>query len=149
MNYLEYLKDKDKNEEFECFGGVSQNLIKDIEDKLKVAFPQNYKEYLNQCGTIGFGDSYIFGLFTDFDNEVETGNVFMETKKYRLEIELPNDYIVLEADEDENIILLKISDTNDCGVYSVDILEKENLTYIKQFDGFEDYFKNFIISLID
>jgi len=35
--------------------------------------------------------------FNDYDNEVETGSVLMETKRYREEVLLPNEFIVLRC----------------------------------------------------
>lgn len=145
MNYYEYaLKQKEDNPEIEIFGGVEIGIIKSVENKLSIIFPDEYVKFLLECGSCGYPDSYISGLFQKWDNLSSTGSTLHDTLNAREIHNLPNDFIVLEYKVDENYYVMKVSDNErlkDSEVYSVDIDTNGNLTvYNKIFNSFGEYF---------
>ena len=153
MDYLAHLKLKsaDKDDGFYCAGGIDNSVIENAESKLQIVFTDEYRKFLEQCGSIGLGDKFVFGLYAEHDNDVESGSVLSETKKYREEVGLPNEYIVLESAEDENIFVQMLdNESRNYGViFSVDILRDRPLTYAKLYDSFVEYFKDIVDGFVD
>ena len=146
MRYLEYIsKQKLIDSDIEIFGGVETNIIEQAERRLNVFFPNEYISFLKECGSCGYPDSYISGLFRDWNNEESTGSTLHDTLSARKQHGLPNDYIVLEYAVEDNYYLLKVSKEKrllDAEVYSVDIDSDENLSkFNRVFDSFEEYFR--------
>ncbi|WP_298481347.1 SMI1/KNR4 family protein [uncultured Maribacter sp.] len=146
MDYLEYAKQQQEiDSDLEIFGGINEDFIKKSEDKLGVLFPKQYALFLKECGSCGYPDSYISGLFQEWNNEESPGSTLYDTLMARKQHNLSKDYIVLEYAVDENYYLLKVSEgitTEDSAIYSVDIDSDENLgRFNKIFDSFEEYFK--------
>ena len=153
MDYLAYLKLKsaDKDEGFYCAGGIDNSVIENAENELKIVFTDEYKKYLEQCGSIGLGDKFVFGLYAEYDNNTESGSILSETKKYRNEVGLPNEYIVLESAEDENIFVQMVDNEsrNYGAIFSIDIFGDSPLSYVKLYDSFVEYFKDAVDSFVD
>lgn len=146
MNYIEYAKEQQEiDPDIEIFGGVNEDIIRQAENKLNILFPSEYITYLKECGSCGYPDSYISGLFQEWDNEESSGSTLYDTLNARKQHKLPNEYIVLEYGVDENYYLLKVSQEErltDSEVFSVDIDSGENLgKFNKIFDSFEEYYK--------
>jgi hypothetical protein len=146
MEYLKYILEKQKiNPDIEIFGGVNLESINDAEKKLEILFPNQYKAFLLDCGSCGFPDAYISGLFREWDNLTSTGSTLYDTLEARKNHSLPNEYIVLEYMIDENYYVLKVSKderTEDNEIYSVDINPNGNLSaFNKIFSSFVEYFK--------
>ena len=74
------------------------------------------------------------------------GSVVMETLKYRGDVSLPDEYIVLASAEEEHITVQKLNsqNCNDSAIYGVDIFGGGPLVYAKLCDSFEEYFKEFV-----
>ncbi|MFL0096118.1 SMI1/KNR4 family protein [Tenacibaculum maritimum] len=146
MNYIEYAQEQQEiDPDMEIFGGVKEEIIKEAESKLNVIFPLEYVTFLKECGSCGYPNSYISGLFQEWDNEESSGSTLHDTFNAREQHKLPIDYIVLEYAVDENYYLLKVSQDErltNSEVFSVDIDSNENLgKFNKVFSSFEEYYK--------
>ena len=146
MDYLKYaLQKQEINPNIEIFGGVGIERINDAEKKLGILFPSKYKAFLLGCGSCGIADTYVSGLFKEWDNLTSTGSVVHDTIEAREKHNLPNEYIVVEYMVDENYYVLKTSGNiqiEDGEIYSIDINSDGSLSsFCKIFDSFVNYFK--------
>ena len=146
MDYLRYALEKQEiNPDIEIFGGVGIEQINDAEKKLGILFPSQYKAFLLGCGSCGIADTYVSGLFKEWDNLTSTGSVVHDTIEAREKHNLPNEYIVIEYMVDENYYVLKTSENDrleDGEIYSIDINSDGSLSsFCKIFDSFVNYFK--------
>ncbi|MFC2308763.1 MAG: SMI1/KNR4 family protein [Bacteroidota bacterium] len=146
MDYLKYALEKQEiNPDIEIFGGVGIEQINNAEKKLGILFPTQYKAFLLGCGSCGIADTYVSGLFKEWDNLTSTGSIVHDTIEAREKHNLPNEYIVIEYMVDENYYLLKTSENDlieDGEIYSIDINSDGSLSsFCKIFDSFVNYFK--------
>ena len=146
MDYLKYALEKQEiNPDIEIFGGVGIEQINDAEKKLGILFPSQYKVFLLGCGSCGIADTYVSGLFKEWDNLTSTGSIVHDTIEAREKHNLPNEYIVIEYMVDENYYVLKTSENDrieDGEIYSIDINSDGSLSsFCKIFDSFVNYFK--------
>ena len=146
MDYLKYALEKQEiNPDIEIFGGVGIEQINDAEKKLGILFPSQYKAFLLGCGSCGIADTYVSGLFKEWDNLTSTGSIVHDTIEAREKHNLPNEYIVIEYMVDENYYVLKTSENDrleDGEIYSIDINSDGSLSsFCKIFDSFVNYFK--------
>lgn len=146
MDYLRYALEKQEiNPNIEIFGGVGIERINDAEKKLGILFPSQYKAFLLGCGSCGIADTYVSGLFKEWDNLTSTGSIVHDTIEAREKHNLPNEYIVIEYMVDENYYVLKTSENDrieDGEIYSIDINSDGSLSsFCKIFDSFVNYFK--------
>ena len=146
MDYLKYALEKQEiNPDIEIFGGVGIEQINNAEKKLGILFPSQYKAFLLGCGSCGIADTYVSGLFKEWDNLTSTGSVVHDTIEAREKHNLPNEYIVIEYMVDENYYVLKTSGNiqiEDGEIYSIDINSDGSLSsFCKIFDSFVNYFK--------
>ena len=146
MDYLKYaLEKQDINPDIEIFGGVGIEQINNAEKKLGILFPTQYKAFLLGCGSCGIADTYVSGLFKEWDNLTSTGSIVHDTIEAREKHNLPNEYIVIEYMVDENYYVLKTSENDrieDGEIYSIDINSDGSLSsFCKIFDSFVNYFK--------
>jgi SMI1 / KNR4 family protein len=146
MDYLKYALEKQEiNPDIEIFGGVGIEQINDAEKKLGILFPSQYKAFLLGCGSCGIADTYVSGLFKEWDNLTSTGSIVHDTIEAREKHNLPNEYIVIEYMVDENYYVLKTSENDrleDGEIYSIDINSDGSLSsFCKIFDSFINYFK--------
>lgn len=146
MDYLKYALEKQEiNPDIEIFGGVGIERINDAEKKLGILFPSQYKAFLLGCGSCGIADTYVSGLFKEWDNLTSTGSIVHDTIEAREKHNLPNEYIVIEYMVDENYYVLKTSGNariEDGEIYSIDINSDGSLSsFCKIFDSFVNYFK--------
>ena len=146
MDYLKYALEKQEiNPDIEIFGGVGIERINDAEKKLGILFPSQYKAFLLGCGSCGIADTYVSGLFKEWDNLTSTGSIVHDTIEAREKHNLPNEYIVIEYMVDENYYVLKTSGNDrieDGEIYSIDINSDGILSsFCKIFDSFVNYFK--------
>lgn len=146
MDYLRYALEKQEiNPDIEIFGGVGIEQINDAEKKLGILFPSQYKVFLLDCGSCGIADTYVSGLFKEWDNLTSTGSIVHDTIEAREKHNLPNEYIVIEYMVDENYYVLKTSENDrieDGEIYSIDINSDGSLSsFCKIFDSFVNYFK--------
>lgn len=146
MDYLRYALEKQEiNPDIEIFGGVGIEQINDAEKKLGILFPSQYKAFLLGCGSCGIADTYVSGLFKEWDNLTSTGSIVHDTIEAREKHNLPNEYIVIEYMVDENYYVLKTSENDrleDGEIYSIDINSDGSLSsFCKIFDSFVTYFK--------
>ena len=146
MDYLKYALEKQEiNPDIEIFGGVGIEQINNAEKKLGILFPTQYKAFLLGCGSCGIADTYVSGLFKEWDNLTSTGSVVHDTIEAREKHNLPNEYIVMEYMVDENYYVLKTSGNiqiEDGEIYSIDINSDGSLSsFCKIFDSFVNYFK--------
>ena len=146
MDYLRYALEKQEiNPDIEIFGGVGIEQINDAEKKLGILFPSQYKAFLLGCGSCGIADTYVSGLFKEWDNLTSTGSIVHDTIEAREKHNLPNEYIVIEYMVDENYYVLKTSENDrieDDEIYSIDINSDGSLSsFCKIFDSFVNYFK--------
>ena len=146
MDYLKYaLQKQEINPNIEIFGGVGIERINDAEKKLGILFPSQYKAFLLGCGSCGIADTYVSGLFKEWDNLTSTGSIVHDTIEAREKHNLPNEYIVMEYMVDENYYVLKTSGNiqiEDGEIYSIDINSDGSLSsFCKIFDSFVNYFK--------
>ncbi len=146
MDYLRYALEKQEiNPDIEIFGGVGIEQINDAEKKLGILFPSQYKAFLLGCGSCGIADTYVSGLFKEWDNLTSTGSIVHDTIEAREKHNLPNEYIVIEYMVDENYYVLKTSENDrleDGEIYSIDINSDGSLSsFCKIFDSFVNYFK--------
>ena len=146
MDYLKYALEKQEiNPNIEIFGGVGIEQINNAEKKLGILFPTQYKAFLLGCGSCGIADTYVSGLFKEWDNLTSTGSIVHDTIEAREKHNLPNEYIVIEYMVDENYYVLKTSENDrieDGEIYSIDINSDGSLSsFCKIFDSFVNYFK--------
>jgi SMI1 / KNR4 family protein len=146
MDYLKYALEKQEiNPDIEIFGGVGIEQINNAEKKLGILFPTQYKAFLLGCGSCGIADTYVSGLFKEWDNLTSTGSIVHDTIEAREKHNLPNEYIVIEYMVDENYYVLKTSENDrieDGEIYSIDINSDGSLSsFCKIFDSFVNYFK--------
>ena len=146
MDYLKYALEKQEiNPDIEIFGGVGIEQINNAEKKLGILFPSQYKAFLLGCGSCGIADTYVSGLFKEWDNLTSTGSIVHDTIEAREKHNLPNEYIVIEYIVDENYYVLKTSENDrieDGEIYSIDINSDGSLSsFCKIFDSFVNYFK--------
>jgi len=149
MDYIDFAKKiKEQDESLEICGGVLKHQIDEAEQKLGILFPNEYVKFLLECGSCGYPDTYISGLFQTWDNMTSRGSTLSDTLNARQLHKLPNDYIVLEYMDLNNYYLLKVdaeTRLKDSEVFSIDIDSDGNLKkFHKVFDSFEDYFKHSI-----
>ena len=132
MDYLKYaLQKQEINPNIEIFGGVGIERINDAEKKLGILFPSQYKAFLLGCGSCGIADTYVSGLFKEWDNLTSTGSVVHDTIEAREKHNLPN-----ELKTSGNIQI------EDGEIYSIDINSDGSLSsFCKIFDSFVNYFK--------
>jgi len=148
MNYLEKLKEY--SESFEFCLGASNEEIQFAEKQLGILFPQNYCQFLSECGMCNFGDTRIDGIFKT-ENKI-VYSIVEYTLMLRKSGNLPKDLIVLDIEEQEYLTLYKVSETErieDGFVFGaeVDYGENEQIKIgkmVKKFDTFEQYFEWFI-----
>ena len=146
MDYLKYALEKQEiNPDIEIFGGVGIEQINNAEKKLGILFPTQYKAFLLGCGSCGIADTYVSGLFKEWDNLTSTGSIVHDTIEAREKHNLPNEYIVIEYMVDENYYVLKTYENDrieDGEIYSIDINSDGSLSsFCKIFDSFVNYFK--------
>ena len=146
MDYLKYALEKQEiNPDIEIFGGVGIEQINNAEKKLGILFATQYKAFLLGCGSCGIADTYVSGLFKEWDNLTSTGSIVHDTIEAREKHNLPNEYIVIEYMVDENYYVLKTSENDrieDGEIYSIDINSDGSLSsFCKIFDSFVNYFK--------
>lgn len=146
MDYLRYALEKQEiNPDIEIFGGVGIEQINDAEKNLGILFPSQYKAFLLGCGSCGIADTYVSGLFKEWDNLTSTGSIVHDTIEAREKHNLPNEYIVIEYMVDENYYVLKTSENDrieDGEIYSIDINSDGSLSsFCEIFDSFVNYFK--------
>ncbi|MFK8280614.1 SMI1/KNR4 family protein [Capnocytophaga canimorsus] len=147
MDYITRLK---QSEEFEHWLGADNEQILYVEKELKVKLPKQYKKYLSECGMCNFGDVNILGIAKDENNV--TYSVVEVTKQMRKEVNLSNDFIVLNYEVGEYLTLYKISENQeleDSPIYGVNIkyddTERISLgSTEKLFSSFEEYFEDFM-----
>ena len=148
MKYLDKLKEY--SETFEYCLGANNDEIEFAEKQLNVFLPQNYRQFLSECGMCCFGDTRIDGIFKT-ENQI-VYSVVESTLMLRKLGDLPKDLIVLDFQEQEYLILHKVSENGkieDCCVFGAEVNYGENEEIkigklVKQFDTFEQYFENFI-----
>jgi hypothetical protein len=147
-SYLERLKEYPNAFEY-CLGATDDE-IKFAEKQLGVLFPKNYRQFLSECGMCNFGDARIDGIFK---TETQTVYSVVEyTLRMRESGNLPNDLIVLDFEEQEYLILYKVSErekVEDGFVFGAEVhyVENEKIKIgkpVKQFDSFEEYFEDFL-----
>ena len=146
MDYLKYALEKQEiNPDIEIFGGVGIEQINNAEKKLGILIPTQYKAFLLGCGSCGIADTYVSGLFKEWDHLTSTGSIVHDTIEAREKHNLPNEYIVIEYMVDENYYVLKTSENDrieDGEIYSIDINSDGSLSsFCKIFDSFVNYFK--------
>ena len=107
MNYLKKLQQSD---EFEYCEGATSEEIQIVETSLGVLLPKAYVKFLSECGSCNFGDTYINGVYKE-DGTLSYPVVEL-TKQLREELNLPDDFIVLNYEIDEYLILYKVSKTD-------------------------------------
>ena len=104
MNYLKKLQQSD---EFEYCEGATAEEIQIVETSLGVLLPKAYVKFLNECGSCNFGDTYINVVYKE-DGTLSYPVVEL-TKQLREELNVPDDFIVLNYEIDEYLILYKVS----------------------------------------
>ena len=148
MKYLDKLKEY--SETFEYCLGANNDEIEFAEKQLNVFLPQNYRQFLSECGMCSFGDTRIDGIFKT-ENQIAY-SVVENTLMLRKIGNLPQDLIVLDFQEQEYLILYKVSENEqieDCCIFGVEVNFDENEQIIigklvKRFDTFEQCFDDFI-----
>ena len=119
MDYLKYALEKQEiNPHIEIFGGVGIEQINDAEKKLGILFPSQYKAFLLGCGSCGIADTYVSGLFKEWDNLTSTGSIVHDTIEAREKHNLPNEYIVIEYMVDHGDA--RLANAADEGVVNID-----------------------------
>jgi hypothetical protein len=95
-------------------GECSEKLVKKAEEKLKVIFPQSYRNFLLNFGAGNFGAEEIFGVIKeDFENSGIPDAIWF-TLKQRKEIELPSNLVIIYHTGGEEMFCL---DLNTMGKY--------------------------------
>ncbi|HYX39695.1 MAG TPA: SMI1/KNR4 family protein [Oligoflexus sp.] len=69
---------------------VSEEIIRQFEDKLGVKFPDDYREFLQSYGYLGIADTFFFGIWMDDLEATGDGSILGETTKLRREYNLPH-----------------------------------------------------------
>ncbi|WP_315100569.1 SMI1/KNR4 family protein [Capnocytophaga sputigena] len=121
-----------------------------LETSLGVLLPKAYVKFLNECGSCNFGDTYINGVYKE-DGTLSYPVVEL-TKQLREELNVPDDFIVLNYEIDEYLILYKVSKTdrlNDSKVYGAEIHCNKNNDFVMSkptllFNSFDEYFEDFL-----
>ena len=149
MKYLEKLKEYP--EAFEYYLGANNDEIQFAEKQLGLFFPNNFCQFLSECGMCHFGDTRIDGIF-----KTETKTVYPvveNTLKIRELVNLPNDLIVLYFEEQEYLTLYRATEkerVKDGVVFGAEVHYVENGKIkigklVKQFDTFEEFFEDFLV----
>ena len=105
---------------------------------------------MNECGSCNFGDTYINGVYKE-DGTLSYPVVEL-TKQLREELNVPDDFIVLNYEIDEYLILYKVSKTdrlNDSKVYGAEIHCNKGNDFVMSkptllFNSFDEYFEDFL-----
>lgn len=105
MDYITKLK---QNEEFEYWLGADNEQIFNVENELNIKLPKQYKMFLSQCGMCNFGDVNILGIAKDENSVIYS--VVEVTKQMRNELNLSNNFIVLNYEVGEYLTLYKVSE---------------------------------------
>ncbi|WP_454989694.1 SMI1/KNR4 family protein [Capnocytophaga sputigena] len=121
-----------------------------VETSLGVLLPKAYVKFLNECGSCNFGDTYINGVYKE-DGTLSYPVVEL-TKQLRDELNLPDDFLVLNYEIDEYLILYKVSKTdrlNDSKVYGAEIHCNKGNDFVMSkptllFNSFDEYFEDFL-----
>lgn len=148
--FMDYITKLKQNEEFEYWLGADNEQIFNVENELNIKLPKQYKMFLSQCGMCNFGDVNILGIAKD-ENSVSY-SVVEVTKQMRNELNLSNNFIVLNYEVGEYLTLYKVSEKeelDDSTIYGVNVAYNGTEKMIlgkpeKLFSSFEDYFEDFI-----
>ncbi|MCK2003890.1 SMI1/KNR4 family protein [[Brevibacterium] frigoritolerans] len=83
---------EDNKEEADFVGKVPMNIINDVEARLGIIFPEDYKQFLSEYGLGDIFGEEIFGLGTEPSG---LPNMIWITELLRNEIEIPKNYVVI------------------------------------------------------
>lgn len=142
----EYLEEEEL--EFDdCFmGGVSEEVIRLVEQKLDVTFPVSYKLFLEKYGSGGIDGMTYWGTESNSD-DIEQHTVVVITNKYR-EKGLPDSLVVFE-DLGEYVVCLetsKMDENGECPVVTWSYHDNDGIAFCE--DNFYTYFLNQIEDFI-
>ncbi len=113
--------------------GVSENTLIDIEKKLNVKLPQDFREIsLFYSGGL-LGDITLYSIDLTYNP-----NIVDETIRLRNDVNLINNFIVL-AEPPESLIVLSLSDNKVIWCDSVDVVRLFNNSFISKPEIWENY----------
>ncbi|SMF53232.1 SMI1/KNR4 family protein [Pseudobacteriovorax antillogorgiicola] len=124
--------------------GASTESLLEVESKLGVTLPDDFKTFLREYGNIHVSGSYIAGVFNDDLTEESEGTVIFETLRFREDSRTDPrpSFLVLSCEGNEWYMGI---DTKDGRVLGYDALSQE---FTEQYTDFFEYLKSFLIDLV-
>ncbi|RXJ88087.1 SMI1/KNR4 family protein [Arcobacter sp. CECT 8985] len=98
MNEIEHIIAK--NEEIWTSTPVSLTVINECETRLDLKFPPSYRTFLSKFGTMDVAGNFISGIIDNSLDDLGGGSVLGDTLYFREECQLPNNLIVIQADDE-------------------------------------------------
>ncbi len=112
-----------KGEDIEWYGPASEGDIKVVEARLNLTIPDQFRAFLMTYGGGGLGQSPISGIIPGAPLTAYTGTILFDTEYCRKRYDLPDDFIVINAEFDEVYWCLDMS-PEPARVVSYDIFTK-------------------------
>ena len=115
---------------------ATDSTISEVEARLGCCFPPSYREFLTEFGAVWCSGQSVSGIHDDEPSDESDGTVLGDTKRYRDEFALPNQLVVVQAD-DEAPYCLDLSVSSD--EPPVVCFQLNTGTYERITDGFESF----------
>ena len=128
----------DDGEEFEWFGPTDERLVSRTEKLLEYTCPPDLREFLLSYGGGGVLNEWVSGV-GDEDKDNQCGYILADTAYYRETYGIPEEFIVLQRDPDDNEPYC-ISRLNNA-IYCVGLHSREDS---KIADTFSEFLKSFM-----
>ncbi len=79
---------------------VDSSSITKLEEELDVVLPPTYRSFLQRFGAAHFIDRSVSGITDGNPHAERTGSTLFDTKRFRSDYELPEDFIVIQPNEE-------------------------------------------------
>lgn len=131
-----------EKEGFECYGSVSNEIVKRMEQRLDIVFPNTYREFLKCWGFVEWFGHSIYGYSEDI--ECRTVEYTLELRDENIPDEfspLPKSGCVIESYAGGGVYFLYSDNSDRAGevVLLVDELYGKEVQSWKSFEDFLDY----------
>ncbi|MTI83275.1 MAG: SMI1/KNR4 family protein [Firmicutes bacterium] len=111
---------EEKRDQSYFFGPVEEKIIKKVEEKLELTFPEDYREFLKEYGCGNIGPIEIFGLGPNIESVPNVEWMIRHLRKTR---SLPNYLIPIENLGDGFYAALTSVNSSDQGVMAGVVLQ--------------------------
>lgn len=130
--------------------GASEKAILEVEEKLGVNFPYDYRMFLKKYGTLAISDHNFNGIYDDDPSLIGGDTIFGVTKRAREKIDLPDGLAVIFYDSYAQCLCLDLRRTKDeqqtCHVVYYG-LKEHDIEFA--YDSFLDYLTGYLKRTLD